>query len=122
MARLRFLTDENISPRLAHAIRQAGYDVIDVKEARRFGWPDGRVLTWATAEGCAVITHDKDFAGLLRNPIGRHHAGVIFLQLHDQRATHVAAKLLPVIVQLRSRRLRDAVVIIGEESVEYLKG
>lgn len=69
-----------------------------------------------------MITHDKDFAGLLRNPLSRRHAGVIFLQLHDQRAHHVAGKLLPVIAQLRSRRLRNALAIIGEDSVEYLKG
>ena len=122
MAHLRFLTDENISPRIVYAIRQAGYDVIDVKEAKRFGWSDVRVLAWATAEGRVVITHDKDFAGLLRNPMSRRHAGVILVQLLNQHATHVIAKILPVIVQLRSRRLRNALVIIGEESVECLRG
>jgi predicted nuclease of predicted toxin-antitoxin system len=93
-----------------------------VKEARRFGWSDPRILSWATAEGGLVATHDKDFAGLLRNPMDKRHAGVIFLQLHNQHATHVAEKLRPVVSQLRARRLRNALVIIGEESVEYLRG
>lgn len=122
MARLCFLTDENVSPQVVKAIRQAGYAVLDLKEAKRFGWADARVLAWATAKGCVVVTHDKDFAGLLRNPMSRRHPGVIVLWLHNQRPTHVAAKLLPVLAKLRSRGVRNALVIVGEESIEYLRG
>ena len=122
MAVLRFLTDENVSPDIVQAIREAGYDVIDLKEAGRFGWSDTRVLTWAAARGSVVVTHDKDFAGLLRGPTSRRHAGVILVRLRDQRAGHIIEKLLPVIEQLRSRRLANALVIVGDDSVEYLKG
>lgn len=122
MAALRFLTDENVSPRVVHALREAGYRVVDLKEAKCLGWSDERVLAWAASKGCVVVTHDKDFAELLRRPIGRRHAGVILLRFHHQQPTHVIAKLLPLLVQLRSRRLRNALVIIGEDSIEYLKG
>ena len=122
MPTLRLLTDENVSPRVVRAFRQAGYSVSDLKEMGCFGWSDERVLTLASSKGCAVVTHDKDFADLLRRPLGRRHAGVILVRLQDQRPEGVVAKLLPVLHQLRSRRLRNALVVIGEESIEYLRG
>lgn len=122
MARLQFLTDENVSPRVVRALRQVGYEVLDLKEANRLGWPDDRVLAWATAKRCVVVTHDKDFAELLKHPLARRHAGVILLRLHDQHPVRVIVKLLPVLARLRSRRLQNALVIIGEESIEYLRG
>ena len=122
MAALRFLSDENISPRVVRALRQAGYDVLDLKEAGRLGWPDERILAWATAQSRIVITHDKDFAELLRHPIAKRHAGVILLRLHHQRPAHVIAVLLPLLAQVRSRRLRNALVVVGEESIAYFRG
>ncbi len=121
MAILRLLTDENISPRLVWALRDARHHVLDVKENRRFGWSDDRVLTWATAERCVVLTHDKDFAGLLKSPMRRSHAGVMLLCLRDQRPDHIAAKLLPLLTRLRARRLRNALILLGDESIEYLR-
>ena len=44
MSTLRFLADENISPRVVQALRHARYDVVDVKEVGRLGWSDARVL------------------------------------------------------------------------------
>ena len=122
MASLRFLTDENISPQVVAALREAGYHVTDVKERRAFGWLDERLLAWARPKGLTILTHDKDFAELLKRPLGRQHAGVIFIRLHDQHPHTVVSKLLPVVAQLRARRLRNALVIIGDESVEYLRG
>lgn len=122
MARLQFLTDENISPRVVAALRHIDYSILDVKEARRFGWPDDRVLAWATSQRRVVLTHDQDFAGLLKSPMAKRHAGVILIRLHSQHPTHVIERLLPLIGQLRSRRLRNALIILGEDSIEYLRG
>lgn len=122
MAVLRLLTDENVSPHLVQALREAGYEVLDLKETHRFGWSDDRVLNWATSSGYIVVTHDKDFAELLKRPMVRRHAGVMLLRLHDQRPTHVATRVLSVLAQLRRRRMQNALVIVGEESVEYLRG
>lgn len=122
MALLQFLTDENVSPRVVQALRQAGYRVVDLKEAHHWGWSDERVLALAIAKRCVVVTHDKDFADLLKRPIARRHAGVILVRLHQSSAAHVITKLLPVLTQLRLRRMRNALVVIGEESVEYLRG
>ena len=52
----------------------------------------------------------------------RRHAGVILLRLHDQRAAHVVEVLLPLLSKLRARRLKNALVILGEERAEYLRG
>jgi predicted nuclease of predicted toxin-antitoxin system len=95
---------------------------VDMKEANRLGWPDDRVLAWAIAQHRIVVTHDKDFAALLKSPMARRHAGVILLRLRDQRPPCAIATLLPVLVQIRSRRMRNALVIIGEESIEYIRG
>lgn len=41
---LKFLTDENISPKVVSFLRQKGFDVIDAKEERWHGTEDKRLM------------------------------------------------------------------------------
>jgi predicted nuclease of predicted toxin-antitoxin system len=61
---MRWIVDENVSATLIRTLRDAGHDVLSVKESMR-GARDTDILARARAqaEQRVVVTHDKDFGG-----------------------------------------------------------
>ena len=80
---MRALLDEQLSPRIAELLREAGYDVVAVAERDELiGSSDVILLDVATTEGRAVITNNiKDFRPLAAEFLarGREHAGLILV-------------------------------------------
>jgi predicted nuclease of predicted toxin-antitoxin system len=68
----RLYVDENFNYRVVEELRRLGYDVLTVPEDGRAGADDPHVLSFATAHGRAVLTHNR-----------RH-----FIRLHHQTPTH----------------------------------
>lgn len=60
---MRILADENMLDVAVAILRQAGHDVLYVKEERP-STRDPDVLAWATRENRLLITFDKDFGEL----------------------------------------------------------
>jgi predicted nuclease of predicted toxin-antitoxin system len=79
---VRLLLDEQHSPRVAEALRKAGFDVVSAGEddnTRNIS--DADLLSLAAREGRALVTENvKDFAPLAVQWAreGRPHAGIIF--------------------------------------------
>lgn len=80
---MKVLLDEHISPAVARALRERGYDAESVAEREDLrGSEDVDVLVAAAAEGRATVTADvDDFSrlGLGRLPTHRWHAGIILV-------------------------------------------
>jgi nucleoside-diphosphate-sugar epimerase len=78
---VKVLLDEHISPHVARALRDRGYDVIAVAERQELrGADDRQVLLAAEAEGRVTVTADiRDFSrlGFDRLPNRRWHAGIV---------------------------------------------
>jgi predicted nuclease of predicted toxin-antitoxin system len=62
---LKYLTDENIDVELLEFLREQGFDVFDIKEARLFRLSDRRILEMAYQEQRVVISQDSDFGTLI---------------------------------------------------------
>jgi predicted nuclease of predicted toxin-antitoxin system len=111
--RLRFLTDENVSPRLIAFLREQGHDVQDVKEEGWQGRDDIFLLRRAWATQRVVISYDRDFGKLA---IARQEPcyGVIYIRLRDQRAPNAVA----VMRQFLKRRIaiRPGSLVVLQES------
>lgn len=84
----RILTDENISPRVVIFLREAGFDVSDIKEMHKFGITDKVVLEIAHSENRIVITHDSDF-GMLAINQGVPFIAIIYIRLKIPSAESV---------------------------------
>lgn len=97
---LRFLTDENVSPRLVDFLRGQGHDVKDVKEEGWQGKDDAFLLRRAWATQRFVISHDRDF-GKLAIAQQEPCYGVMYLRLRNQRAVNT----ITVMQQFLKRRL-----------------
>ncbi len=59
---LRFLLDEDISQRVAEGLRARGIDAVSVQEIGRGGQgvPDEERLAYATEQGRALVTYNRD--------------------------------------------------------------
>ncbi len=76
---MRFLTDENISPKVVAFLRKCGADVLDVKELGWQGRIDNEILERALAEKRVILTCDKDFGTLAVYGLKPHY-GIIFIR------------------------------------------
>ena len=71
---LRFLADENVSPKVVAFLRAQHLDVLDVKVR---GWQDhadSDLLVTAHRENRWVLTHDADFGALVSGRVTRSTA------------------------------------------------
>ena len=77
---MQFKLDENLGDRGLKRLRDAGHDVMTVREQQLCGQPDFRVIDVCTAEKRCLITLDTDFADTLTYP-PEEYAGIILLRL-----------------------------------------
>ena len=62
---MRFLLDNNLSPKLAEPLRTAGHDVIHVRDIGLQRATDEAVIDAARTEGRVLVSADTDFGTLL---------------------------------------------------------
>jgi predicted nuclease of predicted toxin-antitoxin system len=113
---LSFLADENISPTVVKALRDAGFDVSDIKEKGLFAISDKQVIRKAYAEDRVVLTHDRDFGNLLNNPL-TSHKGVVLVRYGDQSPDNVSKRIVPLLESLKGR-VKYALVIVTDDAVK----
>lgn len=85
---LKFLTDENISPRIVSFLRKKGIDVVDVKEKGWHGNEDKYLMEIANKEKRFILTHDTDFGTLATNE-GVPCYGIIYMRLRNLKVSNV---------------------------------
>ncbi len=73
------LTDENIDPLIVQFLREAGFDVLDVKEEGWAGRKDSELLPIAHQQSRVVVTHDSDFGTLVFTQ-GEPFTGILYLR------------------------------------------
>jgi predicted nuclease of predicted toxin-antitoxin system len=79
---LKFLIDENISPKVAELLRARRIDAISTHENGMLGAGDVEVLHYGATEGRCVITSNRDYFLELTHRFfneGRPHAGVLVI-------------------------------------------
>ena len=65
---MKFLLDENLSPRQAETMRELGHDAVSVAESGLAGADDTVRRRAAIESGRILVTLDGDFANVLRFP------------------------------------------------------
>src|SRR6185369_5740121 len=106
---MRFLADENVSRLVVERLRADGVDVISVGE-RSPGLSDEAVLALANAEGCILITEDRDLGELVVRQ-QRDACGVILLEL-DRLSNAAEADLVARVVSGRADRLTGNLIVV----------
>lgn len=109
---MKFISDENVAKSVVHALRNAGFDIKDIKEENLHSLPDKDIMQIAFNEDRIIITHDKDFQSTAAK-----HKGVILLRFKDQRPENVIKLLLPIIKSNLKNKLANNITVISESTV-----
>lgn len=109
---MRFLADENLSPRLADHLRAAEHDVVHVRELGLTSAADAVILEAATRQYPVIVSVDTDFGTLLARS-GASTPSFLLLRSAAEQSTLILDNLDAIAEDL----LRRAVVVLMEQSL-----
>ena len=87
---MRILLDENVSLRLARALREAGHEVLIIAESAGKGLADDEVWSLAREGPCLLITRDYHFTNAVRFA-PELCLGIVFLRHGNLKVTEEVA-------------------------------
>ncbi len=106
---MRILADENIPRPLVAWLRNTGHDVLYAAESSKQR-SDADLLAEAEAQGCIMLTGDKDFGELVFRDHSNSH-GVILLRMKNRPAAIRLVRLQQVWTLVESRLPGHFVVV-----------
>lgn len=113
---MRFIVDQPVSPLIAEALRQAGYDAVHVIDRNMAAATDGAIMAVAGAEGRVVVTQDNDFSALLALA-GATKPSVIRFQMHDGRPVAQIQVLLASLRRIDADLAAGAIVVLEDAGI-----
>lgn len=116
---IKFLADENIAPRVVEALREEKFDVLSVYEENLSGASDEEILRLSQKENRTILTHDKDFGNLIRQPY-QSHSGVILLRLKNQSPQNVINHIIPFLKKAGPPKIKGRLVVLQEGKVRII--
>ena len=97
-------------------LRQAGHDVIHLREQGLQRLPDPEILEKARREGRVLLTHDLDFSQLLALSRAASPSVIVF-RLADMRPESVNRHLDQVLQQAQKDLAQGAVISVREGQI-----
>ena len=91
---MKFLIDQNRSPRLAALLRAAGHDAVHTAELGMERAEDSELLALAGEQGRVVVSGDTDFGALLAMLRAMKPSVILFRARHMPRSDEQAAVIL----------------------------
>jgi len=107
---MKFLADENVSPKSVSFLQNLGFDAVHVREVGLMGKSDEEVMEYALKERRILLTMDKDFADIRNYPPGTHN-GIIRMRLGFASPQAVNTCLELLLKQLSSEDIEGNLVI-----------
>jgi predicted nuclease of predicted toxin-antitoxin system len=112
---MRFLVDNALSPELAEALRQAGYDAAHVRQYGLGAATDRQVIDRASTEGRILITADTDFGAALATR-KEHEPSLILFRGESHRRPESQAKLLLANLPRLAGELQRGCIVVFKKS------
>jgi predicted nuclease of predicted toxin-antitoxin system len=114
---VRFLVDQNRSPRLAELLNEVGHDAVHTLDRGLEHADDDAVLALADAEHRVVITGDTDFGALLALARTRSPSVILFRARNLPRASDQAQVILRYLDDVADDLSEGAVVVITDARI-----
>ena len=114
---MRFLVDENLSPRLADHLRSAGHNVAHVRELGLTSAADAVILEAASTQNRVIVSADTDFGTLLARSRASTPSLLLLRRIEGRRDSEQAALILDNLDAIVEDLLAGAVVVLMERSL-----
>ena len=106
---MRLLVDENLSPRVARLLRDAGHDAAHVVEVGLGNTDDPLILGAAADDARTIVTADTDFGGLLAAR-GTSSPSAVMLRSSDHLTPDEQARLVSAVLTRVGDELEDGAI------------
>jgi len=106
---MRLLIDENLSPRVARLLVEAGHDAAHVVEVGLGNTDDPLILTAAADAARTIVTADTDFGALLAAR-GTSSPSVVMLRSSDHLTPDEQARLVAAVLTRVGDELGDGAI------------
>ncbi len=114
---MRFLVDQNRSPRLAELLREAGHDAVHTGDLGLERAADDTLIVLARDQGRVIVSGDTDFGALLALAHDTTPSVILFRQQRRRRAELQAGVLLENLGAIEPDLERGAVVIFEDTRI-----
>ena len=117
---MKFLLDENISPKTVNFLKELGHDAIHLRDVNLKGAVDEDVINYATQHKLVLITIDRDFGNILDYPPGSH-PGIIRLKLQYMPSRIVNFVLKTFLEEVKPQDIYGNLAIVEENRYRLRK-
>ncbi|PIN91117.1 hypothetical protein COU57_01900 [Candidatus Pacearchaeota archaeon CG10_big_fil_rev_8_21_14_0_10_32_14] len=117
---MKFIADENIAVSVVRFLKERGHDVKDVKEESLFGSSDKKIFGIAQKENRIVLTHDKDFLGIVKNNQSDFE-GIILIRCKNQSPKNAINSLEKIFEHKIIQKIKNSIFILSEDEVTIIK-
>jgi predicted nuclease of predicted toxin-antitoxin system len=114
---MKFLLDQNISPKVATPLRAAGHDVTIAREVGLRSASDAVVLAAARSEDRVLVSADTDFGALLAISGASTPSFLLMRRAANQRPAEQAALILDNLDLVSDDLKAGAIVVLGESTI-----
>ena len=114
---MKFLIDQNRSPRLASLLRDHGHDAVHTLERGLERAEDIELLLLATREDRVIVSGDTDFGTLLAMSQGTSPSVILFRSRNALTAEQHAELILSHLDNLTPELSEGAVVVVSDDRI-----
>jgi len=114
---MRFLVDNQLSPRVAEGLTSAGHDAVHVREHDLQAAKDATIFDHATHESRVIISADTDFSRLLAQRQTVQPSVILFRWPLLRRAEDQVSVILANLPKVQAELEQGCIVVIEETRV-----
>jgi predicted nuclease of predicted toxin-antitoxin system len=109
---VKLLIDENLPPRLADLLTDAGHDAVHVRDLDAAGASDPQLIDLALADGRTIVSADTDFGALLASTGATEPSIILVREVVSRQPQELADLLTTCIKQLEVQLMAGAMVAL----------
>ncbi|MBI2138732.1 DUF5615 family PIN-like protein [Candidatus Woesearchaeota archaeon] len=117
--KIRFLLDQNISPKVAAHIKKIGYGALELHEVGLRGKEDEEIYEFARTNNFIIVTFDHEFGFSFLSR--KNLAGLVILRIHPQTYDRVVGTLDRALNKLSPSHFLGNIVVIQKNKIRIRK-
>lgn len=116
---MKFLLDQNLSPKTVLFLRKLGVSVVDVREVGLAGKSDDEIYEYALRESFVLVTFDHEFGYkcVARGDL----QGLIIIRLHPQTLELIHSMLERFFSTFDLNKVKHSIVVIEKHRLRIRK-